>query len=57
MDKWICNGKRGGEITMLKSTKKLIKLLKSLPKVEINDNEKFMEGLWKKIRRQDGRNG
>ena len=36
---------------------KLIKLLKSLPKVEINDNEKFMEGLWKKIRRQDGRNG
>ena len=48
---------RGGRITMLKSTKKLIKLLKSLPKVKINDNEKFMEGLWKKIRRQDGRNG
>ena len=39
---------------MLKSTRKLVKLLKSLPKVKINDNEKFMKQLWKRIRREDG---
>ena len=39
---------------MLKSTKKLVKLLKSLRKVKINDNEKFMKQLWKRIRREDG---
>jgi len=39
---------------MLKSTKKIIKLLKSLPEVKINDSKQFMKQLWERIRREDG---
>ncbi len=45
---------RGGKIGMLKSTRKLVKLLRALPKVKINDDEKFMKELFKKIRRENG---
>jgi len=39
---------------MLKSTRKLVKLLRALPKVRINDDKKFMKELFKKIRRENG---
>ena len=42
---------------MLKSTKKIVKLLKSLPKIKVSDDKKFIEQLWQKIRRhKSGRN-
>ena len=38
---------------MLKSTEKIVKLLKSLPKIKVSDDKKFMEQLWRKIRRYE----
>lgn len=38
---------------MLKSTRKLVKLLRGLPKIRIKDNKRFMSQLWTRIRRYE----